>query len=210
MDKPTWDGSIVGWTNKHIGQNQWRVNRTHEQEDLLQDAYFVFHKCIERYVTKYEEYNNPPAKSDAHFMSLYMRAWTNKFTDMTRYERKVRKNITFSGYGITGSEDDSVSSSILDYIPPSHLNNSTPLDQIPGFQESSSLTIKLKEASGEIRSVLSLMMDAPSELMELALDTWKEKGRLKPMQNAHICECLGFDKSKVNVVQMLEDYFLES
>jgi hypothetical protein len=196
IDTPTWDGSITGWTQKHISMNGWRTSRTHDQNDLIQEAFFIFDKCIKRYVTHYEDFNNKPAGSPAHFMSLYMNAWNNRFTDLVRYEKKIQRSTTFSDtiYENDESEDDE-----------HHVIN-----LIPACAEDSSLTLKIREASSEIKTVLSLFMDAPSELVDLAMSSWKKNGKLKPAENSHLCELLGFDKSTTNIVKIFEDHFIRT
>lgn len=78
---PKWEGHIRGWATNFIRKNQWRCDRLHDFDDLLQDAYLVFLKIQERY---------PRVVHPPHFMALYKRALSNQFHDMSRLRRKLR------------------------------------------------------------------------------------------------------------------------
>lgn len=74
MYKPEFTGPLEGWATNHAKANFWRVKAIMEWDDLLQDAYYIFLKCRERYTGLHE------AK---HFMSLYQRAYRNHVTDLS-------------------------------------------------------------------------------------------------------------------------------
>jgi len=70
---PRWEGPIEGWTVNYTRRNLWRVIPLHDFEDLVQDGFFRFLVCVERY----PEVVDPP-----HFMRLYQRAFTNHIHDL--------------------------------------------------------------------------------------------------------------------------------
>jgi len=73
---PKWDGPIKAWSQKFINQNLWRVDRIHDADDLIQDAYLTFVKVQEAY---------PRVVEPGHFMALFKTAMTNRMHDRARY-----------------------------------------------------------------------------------------------------------------------------
>ena len=55
--------------------------------------------------------------------------------------------------------------------------------------------------------VLSLFLNAPSELLELATQSWRAKGRRKAEGNSMINQCLGLPEGS-DPIGAVEDYFL--
>jgi DNA-directed RNA polymerase specialized sigma24 family protein len=78
---PQWDEKVRGWAIKFITQNQWRCDKIHEFDDLVQDAYLLFLKIAERY---------PKVNQPQHFMALFKRALANQIHDHARYMRRKR------------------------------------------------------------------------------------------------------------------------
>ena len=99
---PKWEGHIRGWAVNFIRKNQWRCDRLHDFDDLLQDAYLVFLKIEERY---------PRVVHPPHFMALYKRALQNQFHDLARLRKKLRT--TFA---------DADAETALEYYPDTYLD----------------------------------------------------------------------------------------
>lgn len=76
--QPVWEGPIQGWAIKFIQQNKWRVDRLHEFDDLLQDAYLTFLKIEAKY---------PRVIEAPHFMALFKTAMQNELWDKARYKQ---------------------------------------------------------------------------------------------------------------------------
>ena len=68
---PQWEGPVRGWALKHIRNHQWRCDRMHGQDDLLQEAHLIFMKLCHRY----------PRASPAQFMALFKTSLTNYIND---------------------------------------------------------------------------------------------------------------------------------
>lgn len=82
--EPAWKGPIEGWTVNFTAKNLWRVAPLYEFEDLIQDAYTVFLRCVRAY---------PEVFEPAHFMSLYQRSVMRHVIDLSNCrsaERQVR------------------------------------------------------------------------------------------------------------------------
>lgn len=69
---PAWKREFEGYAVNYVRANQWRCDPLNQINDLLQDAYLVFHKIKTYY---------PRVIDPQHFMALYMRALTNTFND---------------------------------------------------------------------------------------------------------------------------------
>jgi hypothetical protein len=65
-----------------LSANLWRVARTKDRDDCMQDAYCVFLRVAE----KYPDVNDPP-----HFMSLYQTSWRRAFHDFSTEDTRLRE-----------------------------------------------------------------------------------------------------------------------
>jgi len=69
---PKWGPDYIKWTAAFIRDNKWRVDRIHDVQDLMQDAWLIFDKISKTY---------PRVTDPANFFGLYKRAIINKFHD---------------------------------------------------------------------------------------------------------------------------------
>jgi len=115
----------------------------------------------------------------AWFMSLYKRALANRFNDLS-------------------DKNTSVSAETLGVIAP----DSKTFDK--GL-----LTTMIEEAPEEVKSVLSLFLDAPKELLDLAVDVWEQDGKKKIHGNQFLCKMLGYNSSKTDLPRKVKSYFKE-
>jgi hypothetical protein len=65
----------------------------------------------------------------------------------------------------------------------------------------------IEKAPHEVALVLSLMFNAPNEVLDLAHAAWKASGRKKPQGNVFLCGLLGLDPQKINLPVAVTDYF---
>jgi hypothetical protein len=80
--QPSWGGPIQQWARSFIIKNKWRCDHIHSHEDLLNDAYLIYMKLVEKY---------PRVIQPAHFMSLFQRALSNHIHDHSRYMQRKRE-----------------------------------------------------------------------------------------------------------------------
>lgn len=78
---PVFEGEIEGWTVNHLSENLWRVARTKDRDDCMQEAFIVFLRCAKAY----------PDVNARHFMALYKTAWTNQFHRFARNDTRMRE-----------------------------------------------------------------------------------------------------------------------
>jgi hypothetical protein len=176
---PEFKGPVEGWVVNQLTKGKlayWRVERTLSRDEVLQEAYECFLRCCKRF-PKSADYDTPQA-----FMALYKRAWHNQFTDLATYDTADRQCLSVDAREIK-LED-----------PAGALEND-------GY-----LSIMIQEAPQEVATVLSLFLNAPSELLDLAMQAWRIGGRHSPGSSRHLCRLLGMDDS-CDPVKMVEDYF---
>lgn len=174
--KPEFVGPIEGYVVNQLKQHYWKVERTLSRDDVLQEAYECFLRCGKRF-PKSKAYNTPQA-----FMALFKQAWYNQFTDLANYDTKDRHCVSVDSRELRLEE------------PAGALEN----DGV--------LAIMLHEAPREVALVLSLFLNAPAELLEMAFKAWRSKGHNGAGSSRHINQLLGLDPS-CDPVKLVEDYF---
>lgn len=119
-----------------------------------------------------------------HFMALFKTAWLNHFTDLTNADTEER-----CVYSST-PEDGSVE-----------------MERVGELCNDGELAVRLRQAPKEVQMVLQLFLNAPQELLDIALNSWR--GNDKRMRNGgsgKINQLLGLP-ADCNIQQMMEDYF---
>lgn len=176
---PNFEGPIEGWVVNGMRANYFRVENTHSREEYLQEAYLVFLRVKGKYEGKVTE--------PKHFMSLFKRAWTNELNDLATKATHVRR---FVQMPMLRSDDGDEA----EYEPVGELDNE-------GF-----LAVLVRQAPREVSMVLNLFANAPQELLELALSSWRGKDRRYSHGGSEpICRLLGLDPN-LDVMQRVEDY----
>lgn len=179
MYRPTFKGPIEGWLTNYCAANQWRTRGLAEFDDLLQDGYIVFARCAARY---------PELDAPEHFMALYKTAWINHFNDLSVKATRIRNE---SADQLSDGESERVSA-----------------DSLVGESDNDGyLSVLIAEAPREVKLVLSLFLNAPSELLDAALLGWRGKDRrCRTNGSKVICRLLGLP-ADLDVLQMVEDHF---
>ena len=72
---PSWNDDVQRWTAAFLHNSVWRCDHIHGVDDLMQDAYLLFHKVSERY---------PRVITQAAFMKLYKASLRNMLHDHAR------------------------------------------------------------------------------------------------------------------------------
>lgn len=150
-------------------------------EDAHQEAYCVFLRCKARYRGK--------VKEPKHFMALFKTAFQRRFVDLGRADVKRRAE-----QPLPESQNED--------------GDERQYEQIGELDNDGLLAVMIKEAPREVRMVLSLLLDAPSELVEAALAGWKASGdrRFRSGGSRHINRLLGLPDDQ-DTMQKVRDYF---
>lgn len=78
---PTFEGEVEGWTMNYLTKQLWRVARTKDRDDCMQEAYCVFLRVADKY----------PDVNARHFMALYQTSWIRVFDDFSTQDTLVRE-----------------------------------------------------------------------------------------------------------------------
>lgn len=147
----------------------------------MQEAYLVFLKCQAAY---------PVLDTPQHFMALYQTAYTRHFTNLAYKDtdgRCVQSENTVHAEG----EDARV------------------FESVGELDNDGALAVKLSRAPAEVRMVLQLLLNAPQELLDIALSGWTGKDkRCKAGGSKKICQMLGLPDEH-DVLQQVHDYFTD-
>lgn len=147
---PEFKGPIEGWVVNHLKDNAWKVARTMQFADCLQEAYIVFMRVCERY---------PDVEDAPHFMALFKTSWERYFIDLARHDRRVRE-VELPLMSDPGPGEDAPS-----------------WEPVGELQNEGELAVLLRQAPREVVMVLNLLLRAPQELLELALASWRGEDR---------------------------------
>lgn len=175
----TFKGPIEGYVVNFLTSQYWRVAASLEFDDALQEARLVFCEVSLKY----------PEVEDRHLMALFKTAWSNRFVDLAKKDTKHRQLVSDQG-----------------------LDQETGLPVTKDFagdlDTDGMLLLLIEQAPSEVRTVLSLFLNAPSELLELAVNAWKFRGRRRAEGNQMLNECLGLPSGS-DPLGTVEEYFLK-
>lgn len=173
---PTWTGGFEGYAANFIRKNHWKIERTHDRDDCWQEVHFVFYDCVRRY--------GKSCENAAHFMALFKRSLATHFIDLAAVSTRVCSEVT------TSADEDG---EILDYT-------ATVVGEVCNAGEAMTL---LRQAPSEVRTVLSLFLNAPAELLQLALDSARGTSH-----RAIVNRCLGLPEG-FDSIGVVTDYFVK-
>lgn len=178
---PDFDGELEGYVHNQLKRHFWRVSKTLAYDDVMQEARLVFVECRARYC---------PIDTPQHFMSLFKTAWYRRFTDLAyTSSRKTDHEVPdFRIYDEGEGVDTFISTA------QGETGNAGPV------------LVALHRAPAEVKAVLSLMLNAPQEMVEAVEAAWKAKGKKRGMGNAHLCRLLGRPEGE-DLLGHVRDYF---
>lgn len=174
---PVFKGPIEGFVVNQLKADYWRVEATLSWLEALQEAYVVFLRCCKRFPVD-KAHDTPQA-----FMALFKMAWRNQFTDLSNYDSKHRVCVRMPATE-EGEE----------------------LDPMGSLDNDGMLAIMIEQAPSEVRTVLSVMLNAPTELLEMASVAWRKRGHNAVGGSKHLAALLGLDPN-IDAVRLVEDYF---
>lgn len=136
----------------------------------------VLQEGYEIYVRCADRY---PDVEPRHFMALYKSALHNRFTDLANEATKHRHQ------------------NLDDYV---HTTT------IGSLENDGYLRTVIRQAPAEVKMVLNLFLNAPTELLELAMTSWRAQGRIKAGGNAQVAQWLGLPAGS-KPLDVVRDYF---
>jgi hypothetical protein len=171
------DGSFKGYAVNLCMRSHWRVARIMEVDDLVQEAYLVFHKCS----VKYSHVTDAP-----QFMALYKRALANRITDLSLKNSQLHTERSSSHDG---------------------RRDTAPVEAIGELDNDGFLKIMMKQAPAEVKLVLTMILNAPAEITEALLSSWSNAEHKKRANSSErINRALGLPP-ELDTMGMVQDYF---
>lgn len=136
--QPTWESTLH--SVKEISTKEaWKTSYLSiDREDLEQEAYLVFYKCID---------NKYSYENEKHFFSFFRLSFKNRIIDLIKNRRLEKEAV------VTYSLENE--------------NGESYLENIKESSDSSDFNTKLKEAPEEIRAILTLLQNYPQEMISL-------------------------------------------
>lgn len=125
----------------------------------------------------------PDIEEPQHFMALFKTAWYRHFTDFTN--------------------EDTASRVVGPHVVDEH--GSAP-EAVGELDNDGALALMIKQAPREVTMVLTLFLNAPQELLDLALGSWRADRRMKVNGSEHINKLLGLP-ADYDSMQAVRDYF---
>lgn len=127
----------------------------------------------------------PDLESGAHFMALFKTSWIRRFHDISKVDTKSRMFL---------SADTDFAQ---DTLTPGKCYNDGPLG------------VMLRQAPSEVRSVLSLFLNAPTEILEVLLKDFESPSSARlDGGGKSINRALGFP-ANFNAIKEVRDYLLK-
>lgn len=194
---PYLDAGMRGWIMTEARRNHWRLAEWYSVEDLIQDGYLCYAKCVVAY-PNLSSRANPSPDDRRMFMALVIAAYRNYITDLTSHRMHERAVSQLAGE----NEDDNAVWERL--LPPS--------------MECGTFAVLLAQAPAELKSLFRLLMDdtcAGVEYLKTRARTKMVNGRQRRVlgkvskyetTNEHYCRLLGLDPS-VDLFAMAREHF---
>ena len=182
MFEPQWEGEHEGYATNYMAKHHWRIRSTVPWQDAMQEAAYVFMRCKRRYAATVTE--------PAHFMALFKTSLANRVNDLAN-ENTERRAHTSLDHGDGG-------------INPEHGDT----DATGDTDNDGALAVAIRQAPREVQMVLSLLLGAPQELLDVALSGWRgnRDRRMRSGGSKRINQMLGLPEDR-DTLQEVMDYF---
>ena len=172
-----WKGVVEGYTKNQSVKFIRNFNKNPLYE--LEDLMQEGYVLYIKVIEKYKEINEPK-----HLMSLYKSTLKNRFNEIANELLELTKRVYVKRV------DDEKSENIFDSI---------------SSEENTEFRTLLSTAPDEIKDVLMLMFNTPQEYVEV-LGLFKKRRR-GFQNNPLVCKLLGYDSTKINLIQNFKEYF---
>ena len=182
---PAFTGSIEGYTKNFIRSNLWKVDKLYDYDDILQEAREQFLRTIKRM-----EANGDTIKNEKHMMALYKTSFSRHFITLCNRTTKVSVEKNMSGFT---ADDDA-----LDF------------ESLIGSDENNGyLECLIDQAPKEVKQVFNLLLNTPAEVLDIAINAWNMQNKKGAgVGNKFLCNMLGYDSTKVNLVDKVKTYLI--
>jgi hypothetical protein len=180
---PQWEGVIEGYVTNTLRKQFFRVQATMTEDDYMQEAFLVFLRVSKTYEGKIK------ATEPQHFTALFKRAWANRLNDLSNDDTAYRERF------------------VSDHRQDRSTGEEVQMEQAGETDNDGSLAILIRQAPREVAMVLNLFLNAPQEILEVALGSWQGRNRRYAAGGSEpICKLLGLDP-RMDVLARVEEHF---
>lgn len=159
--EPKWEGVFESYTASYVLKNLWRVQRTCDFEDAMQEARIVFLDCSRRY--------GATVDNAAWFMALYKRALASQFHNLSSIDTRHKQFAVLSDVTREDQPDP---------------------EPIGSLDNEGALVLLIRQAPDEVRAVLSLMLNAPVEVVDMISAAMRVPQKARAC-SLRLCKMLG-------------------
>lgn len=183
---PSFTGSIEGYTKNFIKANIWKVDKLYDYDDILQEAREQFLRTIKRMNA-----NGDTIQNEKHMMALYKTSFSRHFITLCNKATKVSVEQNMSGFSMD-------SETALDF------------EALIGSDENGGyLECLVDQAPKEVQQVFNLLLNTPTEVLDIAIKAWNSQNKKGAgIGNNFLCKMLGYDPTKVNLVDTVKNYLI--
>lgn len=218
-DDPFLDAGMRGWILRFASRQHHRVARWIDLDDLIQDGFFCYAKCRERYTRRTEsgQYQvwlrrtkdwgpavDEPTKEDRrHLMSLVQTAFKNHISTLSTRKRALSETLACD---LTGDDEDDSQEAAWNRVAP------------PEAEEATLATL-IQQAPNELKMLFQLLWDDGCRDIAYLRTRIRQSyvqgrqrlslGKLAKREttNQHFCRLLGLDPEKVDLMAMAAEHF---
>lgn len=183
---PFLDAPMRGWLVNTVRREAWRVSEVCDPEELLQEAYFVYYKCRNRYSELTSKPN--PTKEDLRwFQSLVKTALTNHINTIA-------------------AKHKGVSVKALSQFKKADGSDVSPDDLLPAGGETVTLRVLIAQAPEEIKTLIKLLIGEGDALIDFARVKIGRRS-IRETTNEYYCRLLKLDPRENDIVGTVRQYF---
>lgn len=183
------DEGLERWLWRTAHRNHWRVAAWISREDLIQDGYLCYMKCVDTYQRLLRK--RRPRKDDRrNFMALVRTTYERHITDLANARTEQRAERVASQLC---REDDT---------PEAYLERHGPAELAEVFGD---ITTLITGAPVEIQNVVLALAGDTGEALHYLVKKGK-RFSCRETNNEYLCRLAKVDKS-VDMVEMISEYF---
>lgn len=189
------DEGTERWLHATARRNLWRVSAWYDYDDLVQDGYVCFQKCVNHY-GRLQRKRRPKKNDRRNFMALVKRTFENHIHDLA-----------------TAHNDQRVEKTVSAFISNDIISTEAWLERHGSVEEAlGDVTTLVRNAPREIKKLIELL--ASDVRLHPPYERKKARGKPRETNNEYWCRVLNdldpmlkLDPNKVDIEERCRRYF---
>jgi hypothetical protein len=172
------DEGLERWLFATANRNYWRVAKWYDLDDLIQDGYLCYHKCLKKY-GQLRRKKRPQKDDRRNFMALVKRTYENHIHDLASRRTLQKERAVSQIHSLEDTADawlerhGQVELAVCD------------------------LTVMIKQSPKEIQELLRLLTTEDTEFLQTKVRRCHKR----------IGKIMGLDPKVVDIADMVRQYF---